>query len=160
MNNMQKTILSVVAIAAFGGYAYFLRSQNNQIVAEGPTGSTPQTPTPTPTQTPTPVPTPAPATAPSGRYRDGTYTGASVDAYYGQVQVQAIIQSGAIADVKFLQYPNDRGTSLRISNQAMPILKREAIQAQSAKVDGISGATQTVDGFVKSLTDALSQART
>jgi uncharacterized protein with FMN-binding domain len=94
----------------------------------------------------------------SGKYRNGTYTGASVNVFYGYVQVQAVIQNGQIANVVFLQYPSDRSTSRYINSQAMPMLTQEAIQAQSANVNGVSGASATSQGFVQSLGDALSQA--
>ena len=94
----------------------------------------------------------------SGQYKNGTYTGPSVNVFYGYVQVQAIIQNGQLADVIFLQYPSDRSTSRYINGQAMPLLKQEAIQAQSAQVDGVSGASATSGGFVQSLGDALAQA--
>ena len=94
----------------------------------------------------------------SSAYRDGTYTGASEDAYYGNVQVAVTVSGGKITNVKFLQYPNDRNTSVMINMQAMPYLTQEAIQAQSAQVDGVSGATQTSRAFIESLRSALSQA--
>ena len=94
----------------------------------------------------------------SGQYKNGTYTGANVNVYYGYVQVQVVIQGGQIAAVNFLQYPNDRSTSVYINQQAMPLLKQEAIQAQSANINGVSGASATSQGFVQSLNDALSQA--
>ena len=80
------------------------------------------------------------------------------DAYYGNVQVQAVISGGKITAVNFLQYPNDRSNSIRINTQAMPYLQQEAIQAQSAQVDGVSGASATSAAFVQSLTVALNQA--
>jgi uncharacterized protein with FMN-binding domain len=92
-------------------------------------------------------------------YKDGTYTGVSADAYYGNVQVQAIIQNGKLADVQFLDYPRDRSTSLRISSEAMPYLKSEAIQAQSAPVDIVSGATEISGAFNQSLASALAAAK-
>jgi uncharacterized protein with FMN-binding domain len=92
-------------------------------------------------------------------YLNGTYTGPSVDAYYGLVQVQVTIQNGKITDVKFLDYPHDRRTSQMINNQVMPWLTQEAIQAQSANVDLISGATLTSEGFVTSLQAALQSAK-
>ena len=92
-------------------------------------------------------------------YKDGEYTGESVDAFYGNVQVVAVVRGGRITDVKFLDYPKDRSTSLEISNQAMPLLKTEAIAAQKANVDIISGATQTSEGFIKSLASALAKAK-
>lgn len=97
----------------------------------------------------------APAT--SG-YRDGTYQGPPIDAYYGLVQVQVNIQHGTISSVQFLQYPNDRRTSQQINSIAMPYLQQEAIQAQSANVDIISGATLTSEGFQMSLNSALQGA--
>ena len=92
-------------------------------------------------------------------YKDGTYTGSSADAFYGTIQVQATIQNGKIADVQFLQYPNDRSESIQINQQAMPMLKQEAIQAQSANVDIVSGATDSSQAFMQSLASALSQAK-
>jgi uncharacterized protein with FMN-binding domain len=125
-----------------------------------PTVSRPSAPKPTPTPVTTPAPTPTPAPAPStGMYKDGSYTGPVTDAYYGNIQVQAIVQGGKLADVQFLQYPSDRGTSVRINTQAMPLLKQEAIQAQSANVDVVSGATATSEAFQQSLVAALAQAK-
>jgi uncharacterized protein with FMN-binding domain len=108
----------------------------------------------------TTVPTnqPAPSNTPQGTYRDGQYTGPVTDAFYGNVQVQAIIQGGKITDVQWLDFPHDRRTSQMINQQATPWLKQEAIQAQSAQVDFISGATLTSQAFVQSLASALSQA--
>lgn len=126
-----------------------------------PTPTPTKTPTPTPAPAPTPAPTPAPAPAPKpkGQYTDGTYTGSTADAYYGYVQIQATISGGKLTDVTFLQYPSDRSTSRYINSQAMPLLKEEAIQAQSANVSGVSGASDTSAAFVQSLGDALVQAK-
>ena len=94
-----------------------------------------------------------------GQYKNGTYTGKVTDAFYGNIQVQAIIKNGKISDVIFLQAPNDNGTSISINSQADPMLTQEAIQAQSANVDTISGASASSDAFKISLADALSQAK-
>lgn len=96
---------------------------------------------------------------PSGTYKDGTYTGNEADAYYGWVKVQAVIQHGKITDVQFLEYPSDRRTSRAINAQAMPWLQQEAIQAQSARVNIISGATLTSEAFANSLQSALNTAK-
>lgn len=90
--------------------------------------------------------------------RDGSFTGPPEDAYYGTVQVQAQVQNGELVKVRILQYPNDRRTSRYINGQAMPMLQQEAIQAQSARIDFVSGATLSSGAFVKSLTAALRQA--
>ena len=92
------------------------------------------------------------------QYKDGTYTGSIADAYYGNVQVSVTISGGKISDVKFLQYPNTHPTSVDINQQAMPYLQQEAIKAQSASVQLISGATFTSQAFIQSLQVALSQA--
>lgn len=115
---------------------------------------------PTPVIT-APVPivkTPAPV-ANSGLYRNGQYTGPVADAYYGNVQVKVIISNGKISDVQFLDYPQDRNNSIRINTRAMPLLTSEAIQIQSADVNGVSGATATSGAFRQSLAGALALAK-
>jgi uncharacterized protein with FMN-binding domain len=91
-------------------------------------------------------------------YTDGSYTGPVADAYYGVVQVQAIVQGGRLAGINVLQYPSDRRTSVVINRQALPMLRDEVISAQSANVDIVSGATLTSEAFIRSLDSALSQA--
>ncbi len=95
----------------------------------------------------------------TGTYKDGSYTGSVADAQWGNLQVKAIIQGGKLTDVQFLQYPNDRNRSIRINESADPQLTSEAIQAQSAQVDVVSGATDSSEAFIQSLSDALSQAK-
>ena len=102
--------------------------------------------------------TPTGGTA-SSQYKDGTYTGSVDNAQWGYIQVEAIIQGGKITDVKFLQYPNDRNRSIDINNYADPQLTSEAIQAQSANVNVVTGATDSSEAFIQSLTDALAQAK-
>ena len=130
--------------------------------APAPTQPAPQaTPTSVPQQAfvaPT-RPLPTATSAPSnGQYKDGTYKGPEVDALYGLVQVQAVIQNGKIKSVQFLEYPSDRRTSQRINTVAVPYLQQEAVQAQSANVNIISGATLTSEGFIMSLQSALANA--
>lgn len=175
---MKKTLISsffVVAFAAYAAYSHFSETINAQqpliTVSNGMTGSAPPTDTAPIRVENAPPLTAAPARpiavqaapapkAPTGKYADGTYTGSAVDAYYGTIQVNAVISGGKLADVVFLQYPNDRSTSRFINQQAMPELKAEAIQAQSANVDGVSGASDSSAAFKESLSSALSQART
>ena len=118
------------------------------------------TPKPKPKPIPAPTPTPAPIPIPvaQGQYKNGSYIGSVVDAYYGNVQVAVSIQNGKIADVQFLDHPAGRSTSIQINNYAMPQLKTEAIQSQSANVHSISGATYTSAAFKKSLASALLKA--
>ncbi len=96
---------------------------------------------------------------PGSLYKDGSYTGSVADAQWGYIQVKAIISNGKITDVQFLQYPNERNRSIMINNYADPQLTSEAIAAQSANVDIVTGATDTSQAFIQSLSDALSQAK-
>ena len=91
-------------------------------------------------------------------FRNGAFTGQVFDAYYGEVQVQANISSGCVASIDVLQYPAERRTSRRINDQALPLLQSEVIQAQSGKIDIITGATLTSRAYIRSLRDALAQA--
>ncbi|HAO64544.1 TPA: FMN-binding protein [Candidatus Taylorbacteria bacterium] len=174
MKHIKKIIAVLVVVGAFGGYIFSQKSStDNPIVANngGVTTSQPSettkpnpvaivpTPSPKPTPTPVPTPTPKPTPKPVGAFRDGTYTGSVADAYYGNIQVEAVIRNGALADVVFLQYPSDRSTSVRINTQAMPMLKSEAISAQSANVNTISGASASSGAFIQSLQSALNQAK-
>lgn len=92
-------------------------------------------------------------------YKDGEYTGSAEDAFYGNIQVSIIISGGKITDVRFLQYPNDRHRSVEINTVAMPILKQEVITSQNAQVDIVSGATDSSQAFIQSLSSALSHAQ-
>ena len=92
-------------------------------------------------------------------YKDGSYDGSVDDAQWGYIQVRAVISGGRITDVQFLQYPNERQRSVEINGYADPQLTQEAIQAQSAQVDIVTGATDTSQAFMQSLSDALSQAQ-
>ncbi|MEO5635298.1 MAG: FMN-binding protein [Candidatus Paceibacterota bacterium] len=146
---MKKIILSFVTIASFTFYALFLRGSQS-LSYQSPTNTEEKNSYPTPVVTP-------PKTR--GLYQDGTFVGNSADAYYGYIQVEAVIKNGELADVIFLDYPQDRPTSVRINNLAMPILKREAIKSQNANVATVSGATDSSIAFRESLAAALSKAK-
>jgi uncharacterized protein with FMN-binding domain len=92
------------------------------------------------------------------RLNDGRFDGPAIDAFYGLVEIEAVVQGGKLADINVLRYPSDRRVSVAINRRALPILKREAIAAQSANVDFVSGATLTSEAFVESLGSALRQA--
>lgn len=94
----------------------------------------------------------------TGKFKDGVYKGSSSYVYFGNVEVLVSIANGRINNVKFLQYPNSHATSVYINKQAMPYLQQEALKAQSSKVQIISGATFTSEGFIQSLQNALKKA--
>ncbi len=89
---------------------------------------------------------------------DGSFDGGTYDAYYGPVQVEITVLSGKVVDSQALQFPGHRRTSVAINNQALPRLKQEVVQAQSAKINLISGATLTSRAYIKSVTDAIKAA--
>jgi uncharacterized protein with FMN-binding domain len=106
---------------------------------------------PTPTATKT---TAAPAPAPKGV--TGTFTGPSVNVNYGNVQVQITVKDGKITDATALQAPSGRND--RWTNMALPILKKQTLAAQSASIQGASGASYTSYGWYTSLQGALAKA--
>jgi len=104
-----------------------------------------------------PVTTTAPS-APTGAPGNGTFTGSAVRTIYGDVQVRVTISGQKITDVQAMLLPQDRARSAQISRYSAPILRTEAIQAQSATIDIVSGATYTSIAYSRSLDSALKQA--
>ncbi len=123
-------------------------------------------PTPAPASAPSSSPAPAAAVSPMVRIAssttglaDGTYRGPVVNAYYGLMQIEAIVRQGRLASIHVLRYPNTHNTSIYINRQALPQLRDEVISAQSARVDIVSGATLSSHAFIQSLGGALRKAR-
>ena len=85
-------------------------------------------------------------------------TGSTVNTRWGPVQVQLTVSGGKITDVAMLQYPNGNGTDQQISSYALPILMQATVDAQSANIDMVSGATYTSTGYLQSLQSAIDQA--
>lgn len=164
---MKKWILVIAVVLIFTAFAVYQHDQAKKstpvAVVSSTTSATTTPATPTTPITSTVPATSTPATtaavAPTAEYKDGTYTGSVANAFYGNVQVAAVISGGALTDVQFLQTPNSDGHSVQVNTMAAPQLKSEAIAAQSAQVNVVSGATQTSQAFVESLGNALSQAK-
>lgn len=87
-----------------------------------------------------------------------TYAGQAVSTRYGDVQVQIAVQNGKITDVTALHLTDAERRSQMISATAAPILRSEVLQAQSANVQTVSGATITSDAYLQSLQAALDAA--
>jgi uncharacterized protein with FMN-binding domain len=87
---------------------------------------------------------------------EGSVAGPVVTTPYGPVQVQVDVVAGRIADIKAIQLPAG-GTSGSIADYAAPILRREALAAQGAGIQAVSGATYTSQGYATSLQAALDQ---
>jgi uncharacterized protein with FMN-binding domain len=76
---------------------------------------------------------------------------------FGLVQATLIVRSGKITNVS-ITAPQDNPTSQYINQQVVPMLRSETLQAQSANINAISGATVTSDAYYQSLQTALSKA--
>ena len=87
-----------------------------------------------------------------------TVNGQAVDTRYGPVQVQIQIRSGRITRADAIDYPQSDGRSQEINSQAVPQLDQETLSAQSSRIDTVSGATYTSDGYRQSLQSALDAA--
>ncbi|MFZ6991981.1 FMN-binding protein [Curtobacterium sp. RRHDQ66] len=88
----------------------------------------------------------------------GTFTGDTAQTRYGPVQVRITVAGGKITDVTALQLTDHDGRSVQISQQAAPILRQEALAAQSASIQAVSGATFTSEGYTTSLQSAIDKA--
>jgi uncharacterized protein with FMN-binding domain len=169
---MKKFILSMFVMVSFGFYVVWQNVGNSSYNFTAPTPVVSSNTTKKSSKPVAIIPTTPIVNNPSynsmmnnggmmqrGIYNDGTYVGDVVDAYYGNVQVQVTISNGRMTNIQFLDYPQDRNTSIRINSRAMPILTQEAITAQNANVNGVSGASTTSPAFIESLTSALNQAK-
>lgn len=128
-----------------------------------PVGTGPSTTGAAPTDTAQPTPSattgstsPAPETLSTAA--PVTVNGAQEMTHYGIVQVQVVITGGAITDVTALEYPQTERKDIQINNRALPLLRAQVLSAQSAHIDGVSGATFTTDGYRTSLQSALDAA--
>jgi uncharacterized protein with FMN-binding domain len=97
--------------------------------------------------------TPSPATATV----EVTIDGPVVSTRWGPVQVSIVVADGRLQDVVALQLPTGHQSG-EISDRSEPILREEALQAQSADIDIVSGATYTSEAYAQSLQAALDEA--
>ena len=95
---------------------------------------------------------------PTGAAKTVTYKGPAIENPYGTVQVAVTETGGKVVDVRTLQMPYEHSLSQYISERVAPMLRSEALQAQSAEINVVSGATYTSDGYASSLQGALRQA--
>ena len=117
------------------------KSSGTNTVATAPATQAPATATPAPTST---------------KSINGTFTGPSVFVNYGNVQVKITVVNGRITDAVAVKAPS--GKNDRWTNMAVPILKAQTLAAQSANIQGASGASYTSYGWHTSLQGALAQA--
>ena len=87
-----------------------------------------------------------------------TVDGDAVETRYGAVQVRVALTGSTITGITMLQVPDREQRDIEINDQAVPILTQETLQAQSAKIDMVSGATYTSQGYLQSLQSALDKS--
>ncbi|MFJ4203177.1 FMN-binding protein [Streptomyces sviceus] len=87
-----------------------------------------------------------------------TVTGDTIQTRWGPVQVRITLKDGRLTEVTAVSYPTDNPRDQEINSYALPRLRTEALQAQSADIDTVSGATYTSDGYRQSLQSALDSA--
>ncbi|MFG3603841.1 FMN-binding protein [Micromonospora chersina] len=88
----------------------------------------------------------------------GTATGSVAQTRWGPVQVRITVSGGKITDVTAVQMPDGNHRDQEINDYAVPLLRQEALAAQSARIDTVSGATVTSDGYRESLQSAIDAA--
>jgi uncharacterized protein with FMN-binding domain len=129
----------------------------SSLTSSQPVAAAPTAP-PTAVAAPTPQPEKTVAARPTATPSTRTYTGAVVDDRYGGVQATITVQGKRITAVSIAAPMNDP-RSASINQQAVPLLQSETLQAQSANINLVSGATETSDAYLQSLQGALDQAR-
>lgn len=149
-------IITLIGLGAFASFqsspgvpaksSSTLRTKRGVAAAAPPRDSSTTTPTATGT-TPT---------THTGAVR--TIDGDPVDNPYGTVQVRVTLHGTKISNVTPLQMPVDRQYSAELSQQAAPLLLQEVLQAQSAQINILSGASYTSQSYAQSLQSALDKA--
>lgn len=151
------TGITIAGLAVIAGYRVSPHSL-------GAVAAVPPTPSPSPPSTPSPgapaaTPSASPSLSPSPVAAvGGSFTGSDFPNRFGDVVVRVIVTNGHITDVQSVQLPSDRARSAYISEVAGPMLRSEVLQAQSANIDIISGATYTSQSYAQSVESALHQA--
>jgi uncharacterized protein with FMN-binding domain len=127
-------------------------------LADASTSQVSQAPAAAGAATPTASPSASASASATATSASTTFTGVSANAKWGAVQVRITVKSGKITASEAVQHPQENGKDVEINGYALPILNEEVVQAQSATIDTVSGATLTSDGYLLSLQSAIDQA--
>ncbi len=102
-----------------------------------------------------------PAADPTGRPTQPaaavTIVGSEVQTRYGPLQLSVTFEGSDITAVEALEAPSFHGESVQINAYAIPVLNAEAVAADSARIDAVSGATITTRAYLESLQAAIDQ---
>lgn len=157
------TVLGLVGLLSFKTHDPQVGGANALPSAALPAGGASSSGQPAPTTSSSGRPTaPSSTTAPPATSAPGTATrtvlGTAVQTQYGVVQVKITVSGSTITDAGFAQLTDYDNTSREINGQAAPILLQQTLKAQSAQIDGVSGASYTSQGYEQSLQSALDKA--
>jgi len=159
---MKKTLIILLVVALLGILAATLKPSPQSTTTTTASTASPAKATtaasPTATTT-TPAATTTTSTSTTSQYKDGSYTGTTSSNSYDDIQVAVVISGGKITAITTPTLRGDSGHSTQINSYAVPQLKSQAIAAQSASIDGVSGASYTTEAYVSSLQSALDQAK-
>lgn len=144
---MKRTPIVLLGTMAGVAGVLMLNPEGSSFTANAPTDTGSGTGTTTGTTASTGTTTPAATSK--------TVTGDAIFVEYGYVQLKVTAKSGKITKIVAVQLPNQDGRSISISNAVEPMLKEQALAAQSANISGVSGATFTSGGYQQSLQSAL-----
>ena len=143
------TIAGLVALLSFKSHAPSLSAAATSGTGAGSSSSSSSVPGEFPTGSQA-------ASLPAG---ETALTGQVADTVYGPVQVQLILRNTKIIKVAVLQQPTNTIHDIQIGEFAFPELISETLKAQSAKIDTVSGASYTSQGYIQSLQSALDHGR-
>lgn len=96
---------------------------------------------------------------PSAAAAEKVVNGKAVDTQYGLVQVQLHLRGTKVLAAKAIDYPTAGGRDREINSVAIPILERETVASNGLRIDTVSGATFTSEGYRASLQAALDASR-
>ncbi len=152
----KKFLITIVSISAsvavlIDGYLMFFKHDQSQETAQS------QATAASDTEAESSTTTSSSTSSSNSTMKDGTYTGKSTSTEWGDVQVKITVASGKITQITVLKHPTG-GKSDEINSRSLPTYKQEALAAQSANINQVSGATETYKGFTGSLQSAINQA--
>lgn len=152
----KKFLITIVSISAsvavlIDGYLMFFKHDQSQETAQS------QATAASDTESESSTTTSSSTSSSNSTMKDGTYTGKSTSTEWGDVQVKITVASGKITQITVLKHPTG-GKSDKINSRSLPTYKQEALAAQSANINQVSGATETYKGFTGSLQSAINQA--
>jgi uncharacterized protein with FMN-binding domain len=100
------------------------------------------------------TPSPPTTAGPAGG-ATGSAVGASEQYGYGILSVKVTVSGGKITDVSLANLRVAESYSQMIAQQVVPMLRQEVLAANSARVNGVSGATYTSEAYLMSTQSAL-----